>query len=84
MKKIILPVISLLFAVNSMAQYPDIPDSTAQRETRMKKEIYERSMKAWEKALPIVKQEESLGRPYRPWAAKPTTVMFFLTHDLDF
>jgi len=71
MKKIILPTISLLFAVNSMAQYPDIPDSTAQREARMKKEIYERSMKAWEKALPIVKQEESLGRPYRPWAAKP-------------
>lgn len=52
-------------------KYPVYPDSTRIRGEKWQKEYDRKSDIAWKKALPIVKAEEKLGRPYRPWAAKP-------------
>lgn len=71
MKKIIIALLSIFVLCSVYAQYPEISDEDAARETRMKAGIYQKSQVAWEKALPTVQKEESLGRPYRPWAAKP-------------
>lgn len=71
MKKITTAILALLIASTVFAQYPEISDADAARETKMKAEIYQKSQVAWEKALPTVQKEETMGRPYRPWAAKP-------------
>jgi hypothetical protein len=54
------------------AQYPVIPpavqavaDSALSNEQRL-------SDKAWEKALPIIHRDEKNGKPFIPWAAKPS------------
>jgi hypothetical protein len=54
------------------AQYPVIPpavqavaDSALSNEQRL-------SDKAWEKALPIIQRDEKNGKPFIPWAAKPS------------
>lgn len=54
------------------AQYPVIPpavqavaDSALAKEQRL-------SDAAWEKALPIIQRDEKAGKPYVPWAAKPS------------
>lgn len=71
MKTITTAIIALLIAGSAFAQYPEISDADAARETKMKAEIYQKSQVAWEKALPTVQKEETMGSPYRPWAAKP-------------
>jgi hypothetical protein len=75
MKKIVAAVISLFIACSVYAQYPEIADSIVERGTKMQAEIYQKTQEAWAKALPIVQREESLGRPYRPWAAKPEDLL---------
>lgn len=57
------------------AQYPVIPDSIKERIVRQQLEIDRKSDNAWKKALPIVLHEDSTGRPYRPWASKPTDLI---------
>ncbi|MBQ5620693.1 MAG: polysaccharide lyase, partial [Alistipes sp.] len=53
-----------------------IPDSVQQRVDRQTAEIERLSDAAWEKALPIVEQEEKeFGRVYRPWASKPADLL---------
>lgn len=54
------------------AQYPIIPpaiqaiaDSALAKEQRL-------SDIAWQKALPIIQRDEKNGKPYVPWAAKPS------------
>jgi len=57
-------------ALIARAQYPVIPhDLEAKGDSAMR--VYKQlSDKAWEKALPIVEQEEKNGKPYIPWASK--------------
>jgi len=57
------------------AQYPVIPDSVKQRGAFQQQEINKKSDEAWEKALPIILQEEMKGRPYKPWAAQPSDLL---------
>lgn len=67
-----------LFAACSFtaqAQYPTIPDSIKVRAKAQQEEINRRSDQAWEKALPIVLDEAMRGRPYRPWASKPSDLL---------
>ena len=71
MKKIAAAINALFIACAVYAQYPTIPDSVIQRGVRMQSEFNQKNKEAWNKALLIVRQEESLGRPYRPWASKP-------------
>ena len=54
------------------AQYPTVPDSVKQRAAQQSAVWDMLADAAWEKALPIIEQEEKeFGRVYRPWASKP-------------
>ena len=53
------------------AQYPSISKQVA-AELREKRTIEkQQSDEAWEKALPIIREWESKGKPYLPWAKHP-------------
>lgn len=56
----------------SMAQYPSLTPEVKAKMAELKK-IYEaHSDSAWAVALPIVEKEAREGRPYIPWARRPT------------
>lgn len=54
------------------AQYPKEPPEVKKAVKAKMDEEYRRSEEAWQKALPIIEQEAKEGRPYIPWAARPT------------
>lgn len=54
------------------AQYPQEPKEVKAAVKKLMDENYRLSDEAWQKALPIVEQEAKEGRPYIPWAARPT------------
>lgn len=54
------------------AQYPDIPDDVKKATAKMMEKAMQDSDEAWEKALPIVKEEAKHGKPYIPWAGRPS------------
>jgi pectate lyase len=65
-------IVLTLFASNVVAQYPNVPgDVRRQAEEKMQANT-ERSDAAWEKAQPAIKEWEAKGKPYIPWAAKPS------------
>ncbi|KAA5540860.1 polysaccharide lyase [Adhaeribacter rhizoryzae] len=76
MKKTIFPFLvsaaMLSVAKPAFAQYPDVPKDVQQASNAMMKEAERKSDEAWAKALPIVEAEAKQGKPYIPWAARPT------------
>lgn len=54
------------------AQYPTIPDDVKAQSEALLKETYRRSDSAWQVALPIIDNDARHGKPYIPWAARPT------------
>ena len=56
----------------ALAQYPDVPDSIKSQAEAMMKEAYRRSDSAWQVAWPIVDKDARSGKPYIPWAGRPT------------
>lgn len=71
--------LNLLFATalmlstnHAFAQYPKIPDDVKKSSDSMLKEAYHQSDIAWEKAKPIIAKEAAAGKPYIPWAGRPT------------
>ena len=76
MKKQLIPVcvIAALLGFNkpAFAQYPSIPKEVQEATTAMMKEAQRKSDEAWKKALPIIEEEARKGKPYIPWAARPT------------
>lgn len=54
------------------AQYPTIPKAVQDVSDSLLDAAKKHSDEAWEKALPIVKQEARQGRPYIPFASRPT------------
>lgn len=72
------PLNLLLFIVlffttsQSFAQYPNIPADVKKASDDMLKEAYRQSDVAWEKAKVIIAQEAKQGKPYIPWAGRPT------------
>ncbi|WP_426061785.1 pectate lyase family protein [Hymenobacter sp. B1770] len=54
------------------AQYPTIPPEIEAKAEAALNEAKKRSDVAWQKALPIVEAEAKAGKPYVPWAAKPS------------
>ncbi|MDO7846190.1 polysaccharide lyase [Hymenobacter sp. M29] len=53
------------------AQYPKIPQDVQKASEAMMKDAYRQSEIAWNKAYPIIQQEQREGKPYIPWAARP-------------
>lgn len=70
-KKVFLSFGLAIAALPLLAQYPVIPQELKEKGEAMETQWNAASDRAWEKAWPVVQQEEALGRPYRPWAAKP-------------
>jgi len=54
------------------AQYPKVPKEVQDASDAMMDEARKHSDEAWAKALPIIDQEARKGKPYIPWAARPT------------
>lgn len=54
------------------AQYPTIPEDVQAKADAAMAEWQKQSDAAWEKALMVVREEARNGRPYIPWAAKPS------------
>lgn len=69
---VVTTLVSLLCANNLFAQYPKITAEVKKESEAMLSEAERLSDIAWEKALPIIEQEAKQGRPYIPWAARPT------------
>ncbi|MBE7169407.1 MAG: polysaccharide lyase [Williamsia sp.] len=67
-------VLLLLAAIcqSANAQYPTIPPALQDSADREMKKIQALSDEAWAKALPIVEADEKKGKPFRPWAEKPS------------
>ena len=76
MKKIFVLILASVLALPVLAQYPEVPDSVVARAARQSAEWQKFSDEAWQKALPIIEQEEKeFGRIYRPWASKPEQLL---------
>ncbi len=69
--KLILAVLALFISVTAAAQYPSLTPEANAKARKVLGEARKASDAAWEKALPIVKQEALEGRPYVPWASRP-------------
>jgi hypothetical protein len=54
------------------AQYPSVPKEVASVTGKMMAEEQRLSDEAWERALPVIKKEAQEGKPYIPWAERPT------------
>jgi len=60
------------FVKPALAQYPNVPKSVQQAADAMIKEAYRKSDSAWAVAFPIVDYDAKHGKPYVPWAGRPT------------
>ncbi len=65
-------VLACVFSSPVLAQYPKISTEVKKESEAMLNEAERLSDIAWEKALPIIEQQAKEGRPYIPWAARPT------------
>ncbi|MFI1745639.1 polysaccharide lyase [Thalassobellus sediminis] len=65
-------VILCLGITNVYAQYPKLTSEDRAQEEAIKTEAYKHSDEAWEKAKIIVEKEARDGKPYIPWAGRPT------------
>ena len=54
------------------AQYPQEPKEVKEAVKKMMDEEYKLSDEAWAKALPTIEKEAKEGKPYIPWAERPT------------
>lgn len=73
MKKILLIItVYINFNVAVFAQYPSIPADIKRESEAMLEEATRKSDAAWEQAWPIVERDARNGKPYIPWAARPT------------
>lgn len=74
LRGIVASMLFTLFAIPSLlyAQYPTIPDSVRQRAAAQAAVWDELDEAAWQRAVPEVMRQMLAGRPFVPWAAKPT------------
>lgn len=56
----------------AIGQYPSVPKEVQAETNKMMSEAMRRSDEAWQKALPVIEQEAFQGKPYIPWAFRPT------------
>ena len=73
MKKYLVVVTALTFGfTGAYAQYPVIPPAVQAVADSALAVAQRKSDAAWQKALPIIERDEKNGKPYIPWAAKPS------------
>jgi hypothetical protein len=72
-KRLTLSSVIILLSLSSIfAQYPVIPEAMEKRADSILKEIERKSELQFLKVKSIVDAEAKLGKPYIPWAAKPS------------
>lgn len=71
-KNLIILIISLAGFSSLRAQYPTIPPALQDSADAEGKKQQQRSDEAWKKALPVIEQEARKGKPFIPWAQKPS------------
>lgn len=54
------------------AQYPDVPADLKAWSDSLLKAANKHSDEAWQKAWPVIDAEARAGKPYIPWASRPT------------
>ncbi len=69
---VLLSLVGLGYGSSAYAQYPSISEEDKKASKELIEETYRLSEEAWKKALPIVEKEETEGKPYIPWAERPT------------
>ena len=69
---VVLTVLTLHLPKPAQAQYPKISKAVSAEADRLHKLMQQRSDAAWEAALPTIRAWEAKGKPYIPWAAKPS------------
>lgn len=75
MKLIRKSVVALVLAgtiTQANAQYPSVPKEVQDETATMMKEAQRKSDSAWQKAWPIIDADARNGKPFIPWAARPT------------
>jgi hypothetical protein len=71
-KQILLSSILVVVFGTANAQYPSVPKEVQEETAKMMKEAQRKSDEAWAKAWPIIDAEAKKGKPFIPWAARPT------------
>ncbi|WP_225552139.1 polysaccharide lyase [Sphingobacterium bovistauri] len=64
--------VAVAYNQDVMAQYPKIPEGVKKASEEMLSNARKQSDAAWEKALPIIDEYAKKGKPYIPWAGRPT------------
>ncbi|GHE41471.1 hypothetical protein GCM10017764_26070 [Sphingobacterium griseoflavum] len=65
-------VFACLVTFKANAQYPKIPAEVKQASEDMMNAARAQSDRAWAKALPVIEHYAKQGKPYIPWAGRPT------------
>lgn len=69
---IVVLFLSFVAAETVKAQYPKIPQEVQKESKELMDAARQRSDQAWAKALPIIEEYAKQGKPYVPWASRPT------------
>jgi len=72
LKLLMLSFVFLCSGQYAFGQYPDIPDNVQAASDQLLKETWQKSETAWKKAWPVIQADAALGKPYIPWAARPS------------
>lgn len=72
MKKYILFILIRIVAISINAQYPQVPKDLQEAADKKLAAEKKSSDEAFQRAMPVIKAEALKGRPYIPWAERPT------------
>lgn len=76
MRRTIFPLMLIICGVfaqyEAHAQYPKIPADVKKASEEMMSAARQQSDEAWAKALPVIEEYAKQGKPYIPWAGRPT------------
>src|SRR5687767_4494875 len=70
--KIAFVALAIFFTASVSAQYPTVPKDIQDASDSMMNVARRASDEAWQKAWPIIEEDARKGKPYVPWAARPT------------
>lgn len=70
--KITLTALLSLFTSIAFCQYPKILEDVKKNTDELMRKATKQSDEAWQKALPVIEEYAKKGKPYIPWAGRPT------------
>ncbi|MGJ1409694.1 polysaccharide lyase [Sphingobacterium thalpophilum] len=70
--KITLTALLSIFTSVAFCQYPKIPEEVKKSTDELMKKALRQSDEAWQEALPVIEEYAKQGKPYIPWAGRPT------------